>query len=63
MATLVDEVRVRLEKEDCKINNVSTRIERAIKLSDRYSAVQPEEYVLPLTLSIGLNRTRGISNF
>lgn len=54
MATLVDEVRDRLSKEDKKSTTLDMRIEKAVKLSDRYSSVKPEEYVLPLTLSLGM---------
>jgi hypothetical protein len=54
--SLIDKVRDRLADESSKLSTQESALDKAIKLSDIYSDVKPEEYKLPLTLSIGAIR-------
>lgn len=50
--TLLEQVQDRLAQQPASVGARAGRIERAIYLSDKYASVTPEEYVLPLTLSL-----------
>jgi len=53
MATLVTVVTNRLAAEESRLSLEKQGIDRAIELSDLYSNVKPEAYILPLTLLSG----------
>ena len=51
-STLLEQVQDRLGQQSSSGDSLAQHIERAIYLSDKYASVKPEEYVLPLTLSL-----------
>lgn len=61
MATIASKVKDRLSSEKSNEQLDKASIVRAVELSDRFSSVTPQEYILPLTLLSGGPRSQSLS--